>query len=386
MKQSKILVVHGGAPTAVMNASLYGVIDEARRQDKNLQVLGARFGTGGLLKEDFCSLSDIDGEKLPRLLTTPGSLIGTSRTPLQSHHYQQMAAVLRKQGIEYVLFNGGNGTMDACGRLKSADASLKVIGIPKTIDNDIAATDHAPGFGSAARYVALTVRDIAEDVRSLPIHICIVEVMGRNTGWLAASAKLAKQNGPGADLIYIPEEVFDEDRFLDEISELHRRKGYAVVVVSEGLHDKKGQPIVSPLMTIGRAVYYGEVGSHLANLVIKKLNIKARSEKPGIAGRAASLCQSEVDREEAEACGREGLRLALSGQSGKMVSIARSPGPQYACTYPAVDIEQVMMSERTLPEDYRSSTGSHISSSFKPWCQPLVGDLPDTFFDRRNLI
>lgn len=385
MSTNRLVVIHGGAPTAVLNASLFGVIDEARRQHPGLQVLGARFGTGGLLREDLVDLSALDAALLPRLKTTPGSLIGTSRTPLEQEDYQQLADVLRRLGAEYVLLNGGNGTMDACGRLSRIDPALKVIGIPKTVDNDIAVTDHAPGFGSAARYLAMTVRDIAEDVRSLPIHISIVEAMGRNAGWLAASAALASEGGVGADLIYPPEEAFDEEAFLEEVLRLHRRQGCATIVASEGLKDAAGRPIVPPLMTVGRAVYYGDVSAHLASLIIRRLGIKARSEKPGIAGRATSCCQSESDREEAEACGREALRLALSGASGRMVTIHRAPGDVYRPIYGSTPVDEVMLREAALPSYYMSQEGDRVAKCYRDWCRPLAGPLPDLFFDRRMI-
>lgn len=377
--------MYGGAPTAVLNASLYGVIDEAKALDSNLQVLGARFGTGGLLIEDFVDLSSLDINQLPRMTTTPGSLIGTSRTPLKKEDYKQLAAILRRIGAEYVLFNGGNGTMETCGKMCETDPKLKVIGIPKTIDNDIAVTDHSPGYGSAARYIAMTVRDIVHDVRSMPIHICIVEVMGRNAGWLTAAAALAEQEGFGADLIYPPEEPFIEDAFLEDVMRLHRYQGCATIVVSEGIKNEANQYITTPLMTNDRAVYYGDVGTHLANLIVKRLGIKARSEKPGIACRASAYCQSESDRKEAEACGREALRLALSGKTGRMVTIKRDEGKEYHAVYSSTDISNVMLHESTLPDKYFNKTGNHISDNFKTWCLPLTGNLPDLFFDRRMI-
>ena len=240
-------------------------------------------------------------------------------------------------------------------------------------------------FGSAARYLALAVRDIAEDVRSLPIHISVVEAMGRNPGWLAAAASLAGDQGIGADLIIPPELPFDEERFLDQVHSLYRCQGCATIVVSEGLKDGRGQPLVPPLMTIGRAVYYGDVSAHLANLIIQRLNIKARSEKPGIAGRAGSMQQSDSDRQEAEACGREALRLALAGKSGLMVTISRKEGESYQPVYGATAIESVMLHESPLPSAFLKEDGDGITEDYKAWCRPLVGPLPDLFFDRRML-
>ena len=279
MEKGNLLVVHGGAPTAVMNASLYGVLEAARENPEVETVLGASGGTGGLLAEQFIDLGRLTDQERAQLLITPGTVIGTSRTPLEEPEYRRMAQIAKAHGVKWVLFNGGNGTMDACDRMRAVCArqGIRVVGIPKTIDNDIAVTDHAPGFGSAARYLAATVSEVAQDVHALPIHVCVVEAMGRNAGWLAAASALASDTGYGPDLIYLPERAFDEEKFLSDVKAVFDRQGCAVVVASEGLHYADGTPIVEPVFRLGRAVYYGDVGAHLANLVIKKLGIKARS-------------------------------------------------------------------------------------------------------------
>lgn len=373
MNKQNLVLVHGGAPTAVMNASIYGVITEARKHPEIGRILGANGGTAGLLHEDFIDLTDLSDEQLKQLLITPGTVIGTSRTPLYEAEYAKIGEVLKKHRIGYVLFNGGNGTMDACGHVhqQCRVESVRVVGIPKTIDNDIAVTDHAPGFGSAARYLAATVSEICQDVNALPIHVCVVEAMGRNAGWLAASAALAGEVGRGPDLIYLPERAFDEERFLADVKRLHEEKSGVVVVVSEGLRTADGQPIVEPIFRTDRAVYYGDVSAHLANLVIRKLGIKARSEKPGICGRASYAHQSPIDREEAVLCGREALRLAIGGISGVMVTLGH-PTP-YVSEPGCVPIEQVMMVERKLPDDYINQTGNGVTQAFCDWCRPLIG-------------
>ena len=222
MSKGNLLIVHGGAPTAVINASLYGAVTEAKKHPEVDKVLGAIGGSGGVLREDFCELQSVPEQTLRLLLQTPASAIGTSRDPLSPEDYADMAAICKKRGIRWVLFNGGNGSMDACGKLykacAAAGADVRVVGIPKTVDNDIAVTDHAPGFGSAARYIAAVTSEISQDVRSLPIHVCVIEAMGRNAGWVTAASALARSgNGDGPDLIYLPERPFDEEEFLEKV-------------------------------------------------------------------------------------------------------------------------------------------------------------------------
>ena len=256
----------------------------------------------------FVDLKKISEEKLSMLPYTPASAIGTSRDPLEQPEYDRIAEILVKWNIRYVFFNGGNGSMDTCGKVYEAcrriGKEISVVGIPKTIDNDISVTDHAQGFGSDAKYIAASVREISQDVRALPIHVSVVEAMGRNAGWIAAASALADDgNGSG------PEKPFDEDQFLTSIENKLQEKKGIVVVASEGLKKKDGSPIVDPIFKVGRAVYYGDVGTHLANLVIKKLGYKARSEKPGLCGRASIAFQSDVDREEAIIAGAEAVKL-----------------------------------------------------------------------------
>lgn len=376
-----VLVVHGGGPTAVINASLYGVIEEAKRNKEVGKVYGAIGGTGAIFSETFMDLTRFPEEQLKLLLHTPASAIGSSRYPLYEEDYQKMAEIFRKHQIKYVLLNGGNGTMDACGHIYEVckELDIRVVGIPKTIDNDIAMTDHSPGYGSAARYIATTAQEVGEDVKSLPIHVCIIEAMGRNAGWITAASALARRKqGDAPHLIYLPERVFHEEEFLEDVAALHKKQGGVVVVVSEGLHDEQGESIVPPIFKTDRAVYYGDVSAHLANLVVRKLGIKARSEKPGLCGRASVLLQSSIDREEARLAGAMALRSAVEGHSGVMVAFRREPGTVYQMKPELVPIEKVMLYERTMPEEYINERGNDVTQEFVEWCRPLIGEeLPE---------
>ena len=378
MAADGLLVVHGGGPTAVINASLYGAVDEALRTPGVGRVLGARGGMGGILDADFVDFRQVSPERLSLLPHSPSSAIGTSRKPLEDDDYRDLAHALRDSGIRWLLPTGGNGTMDTCGRIwracREEGVPIDVVGIPKTLDNDIAVTDHAPGFASAARYMAASVSEVCCDVRGLPIHIAVVEAMGRNAGWVCAASALADESGTGGpDLIYLPERDFDEDAFLDDCQRLIDEKGSGVVVVSEGLHTDDGTPVAPPLMTVGRATYFGDVSAHLARLVIERLGYKARSEKPGLLGRASIAWQSDVDREEAVACGREAVRAALEGDSGKMVGIERVSTEPYEARLVRIPIEQVMLEERTLPDEYVNERGNGVTDAYRDWLRPLLG-------------
>lgn len=379
------LIVHGGAPTAVINASLYGAVRAFKESGFRGRIFGARGGSGALLTGDFIDLTALPQETMERLPYTPASFIGTSRYPVDSDAYGAIVDKLRELRIGYLLFTGGNGSMDTCGKIARAaekkKAGIFVAGIPKTIDNDIAVTDHAPGFGSAARFLAASVHELAADVASLPIHVCVVESMGRNAGWLTAAAALALDAGlpsaespAGPHLIYVPELPFDEERFLDAAGTLYKRYGGVLVVVGEGLKDASGTPIVPPVFRTGRSVYYGDVSAHLAALVIRRLGIKARSEKPGILGRCSIAHQSSVDREEAVLAGAEAAAAVLAEKTGVMAGFRRCSDRPYRCEPMLIPVEDVMLQERKLPRSYVLPSGDGIAEEFIDWCAPLIGD------------
>ncbi len=378
-RMKNILIIHGGGPTAVINSSLYGAVTEAGKSCMVDRVLAARYGTGGLLKEDFIDLTDIPEERLSSLLDTPGSAIGTSRDQLEEAEYEKMAEICVRHNIGYILFNGGNGTMDTCGKMfrmcEKKGLDIKVMGIPKTTDNDIAVTDHSPGFPSAARFIAQSTKELIADVRGLAIHVVVMEASGRNAGWITAASALAEdEDGLKPDLIYLPEIPFDEDKYIHDIEELLKTKTGIVVVASEGLKDKDGNPVVRPIFKVGRSTYFGDVSAHLANLVIQRLGYKARGEKPGLLGRASISLQSKCDKEEAELAGRTACRAVLSGESGKMVAFKRVSTKPYQIETFLVSIDEVMMHEKTMPKEFINEEGNGVTDAFREWCRPLLGE------------
>ncbi|WP_119318535.1 diphosphate--fructose-6-phosphate 1-phosphotransferase [Companilactobacillus formosensis] len=377
--KNNLLVIHGGGPTVVLNSSLYGVVIESQKHKDIIdKIYGAKNGVEGLLKDKFIDLGNKTSEEISSLLTSPGTAIGSSRYPLSDTDYEKMIDHLIKNNIKYVLMSGGNGTMGTCGNLsklcKKRNVDIKVIGIPKTMDNDINIIDHAPGYLSAAKYIIQTTREIVADVHSLPIHVCIIEVMGRNAGWLAASS-CCSSNGDDLqpDLIYVPECAFDEEKFLRDVKAIYDKKGYATVVVSEGLKKANGDPIVPEIFRQGRSVYYGEVGNYLANEVIKKLKIKARNEKPGLAGRSSIYLQSAIDRNEAVEVGKRAVMAAINNQTDKMVGIFRDMNDgKYSARYDLVNLDDVMMTERKLPLKFINEDKNGITSDFAEWLNPML--------------
>lgn len=385
--KNNILFIHGGGPTAVINSSLYGAVDEAKKYLDFGAIYAADGGTGGFLREKFIDLRKISDEQLEMLKSTPGSAIGTSRDRLGSGDYTKMAELAEKYDIKYIFMCGGNGTMDTCGKLAAASSGrdIRVLGIPKTMDNDISVTDHAPGYGSAARYIAGSVAEVAADVASMPIHVVIIETSGRNAGWIAASAALAGLNGnAGADLIYMPERLFSEEKFLEDVSGLISRKRSGVVVASEGLRGMDGEFLVRPTRVVSRSVSYGSIAEHLSELIQNKLGYKARGEKPGILGRASVAWQSEVDRDEAILAGRAAVRAALDGENAKMVGFRRISDNPYSIETVSIDIKEVMLHEEKLPERYINARGNYVTEDFINYCRPLIGSQLPRFADFRR--
>jgi 6-phosphofructokinase len=223
-----LLIAQGGGPTAVINASLQGVIEEAKRYSCIQRIYGAIYGVEGVLKEQFVDLGKEPEWKIRGLQNTPASALGSCRKKLTDADMPKILETFKKYDIRYFLYNGGNDSMDTCNKIfklaKKAGYEMRVLGIPKTIDNDLAHTDHSPGFGSAARYAAVSVLEVWKDIESLPIHVCVMELMGRNAGWLTASSVLAKKNeNCGPHLVYLPERPFNEDDFLEDVKIWHQK-------------------------------------------------------------------------------------------------------------------------------------------------------------------
>jgi 6-phosphofructokinase 1 len=372
---SKLLIMHGGGPTAVLNSSLYGAICAAKKSNKIDQIYASQSGVWGLFNDSLIDLSNIPQSDLELLKTTPGSAIGTGRDHLEEEDYAKLAQILADKGFSYVLMTGGNGTMDTAKKLsqRCIKHNIIVVGIPKTMDNDLSKTDHSPGFPSAARYIAGSIKEVAQDVKGLAIHVVVIEAFGRDAGWICASSALAREKkGDAPHLILCPEQAFNEEDFLKKVKEVYESKGSAVVVASEGLRYADGTPIVEPIFSVGRSVYFGDVSSHLALLITKKLGIKARSEKPGILSRASTMWSSEIDVNEAILCGRKAVELALNNKNGYMPVIIRTCSKPYSVEIKGFEIDESILEAKIMPASYLDTENYDVTEDFIDWLNPLV--------------
>ncbi len=372
------MVAHGGGPTSVINASLAGVVEACRGHYET--VWGARFGVEGLLASDFVDLTAQDPALLKRVAQTPGSAIGSSRRRLDEDDYSGIFDVLRKRNVHCLFYTGGNGSMSTAlafhQRARALGSELQVIGIPKTIDNDLAVTDHSPGYASTARYFACAARDAGEDNRSLPAPICVLEVLGRNAGWVAAATSLARADADDAPhLIYLPERRVSFDQIASDVQSVYQRLKRVVVAVCEGQRDDCGQVFGAQTDRADSPVHAlaSNLGHTLANALTARLGVRARAEKPGLVARSSGLCVSVVDREEAWQCGYAAGAAATRGESGVMVAIRREM--PYRGTMFLTPLETVARVERLLPRGWISPDGNDVTAEFREWARPLIGPI-----------
>ena len=261
---------------------------------------------------------------------------------------------------------------------RASGYEMRVVGIPKTIDNDLAETDHCPGFGSAARFIAHALRDIGGDNRALPTPVTVVEVMGRNAGWLVASTVMARKEPDDAPhLIYVPERRISEEQFLADVEAVYKRLKRVVVAVCEGQLNEKGEPFGAEMVKSDGFQHKlaGNLAHTLSQLVTKGLNLRARSEKPGLLGRASMAYVSETDRAEAYLCGQAAVRAAVEGVTDKMVTLVREPGPEYRCATGLADLSAVANTERLLPAEWIAAAGNDVLPAFGEYAAPLAGEI-----------
>ena len=375
------LLVHGGGPTHVLNASLAGVVDECRRSPRITGLYGARFGIDGVLAADFIDLLAVDPARITAAARTPGSALGSSRAAVTAADYQRILDVCRAHEIRFVFLNGGNGSMYMAHQLalaaSAAGGGVQVIGIPKTIDNDIAATDHTPGYGSAAWFFACAVRDIGEDIRALPGRVSVVEIMGRYAGWLTAATAFARHTPDDPPhLIYLPEQPLAISKFLADVEAVFRKRGTVVVAACEGQKDEQGRPLGDLMQPDGfERQLSGNLGHTLAQVLLRELKVNARSEKPGLLGRASMAFLSAVDWREAYQCGAAAVRAAVSGCTDTMVSIDREPGPAYASRTGLRPLADASGSERLFPREWIAPEGNDVMPAFLQYARPLLGPM-----------
>lgn len=371
-----ILFAQGGGPTAVINSSLQGVVEAARASGKVEKIYAARFGAEGVLKGDLIDLTDVPAATISLLSVTPASAIGSCRRKLTDADYPTVLETLQKFKIDAFFYNGGNDSMDTCNKIhelaKREGLDLKVIGVPKTMDNDLDITDHCPGFGSAANYAAISAAELALDASSLPIHVVVLELMGRNAGWVTAAADLARRVTTCNQLTYLPELPVDVDKMLGDIETQFAKGKGLIVTVSEGIVGLDGKPLADTGIVDGFGHKVpGGTAQHISDLIMQKLNLKSRAEKPGLLGRASIPYASVTDRMEAYAVGKFAMEAALQGESGYMVAIDAHRGENYSFDLFLAPLDKVANVEKKFPLEWILD-GNRIDDRFFDYAMPLM--------------
>jgi len=382
--KGNLLYGQSGGPTSVINASAYGVIKKAMAHpDQVEKIYVMKHGIQGALREDLFLLNDQYKKDIELLKHTPGSAFGSVRYKLEDyeqddHDYQTLLALFKKYNIRYFLYNGGNDSMDTCSKIarymENQNYPVSVIGVPKTIDNDLPYTDHTPGFGSAAKYIANTMAEVAYDMLAYPIgKVTIVEIMGRHAGWLTASSALASVNGFGPDLIYMPERPFSIEKFKRDVETIYQEKKNCLIAVSEGIVNELGEFVFAKGGTdhFGHS-QLGGVAAKLSELISRELKLPVRSVELSSSQRSASHFQSLRDVNEAIAVGEFAVDLALQEKSNLMVGIQRVSNDPYSVTYNSLDLASCANYEKKLPDTMINQAGNGVTKEFIDYALPLI--------------
>lgn len=382
--EGNCLVAQSGGPTSVINASLAGVVAEALNHECIEEIYGGVNGVLGILNEQLVDLAAETQQTIRALRHTPGAALGTCRFKLKSQQdYDRVLQVFEANNIRYFFYAGGNDSQDTADKIsklaQERGYELRVIGIPKTIDNDLVTTDHTPGYGSVVKYIATTVKEIACDNAAMGQYdlVQIIEVMGRNAGWIAAGAALAKsRDEPNAapHLIYLPEVAFSAEKFISDVQHVLQKEKYCVVVVGEGLVDADGN-FVSTASASADAFGHsqlGGAGEYLRGLVEETLQIKARAVSLGMAQRAAVHCSSQTDNDEAYLAGQAAVEAAIAGETDKMITLVRGDGETYTCETGLTPLAEIANGVKKLPESWINEDGVSMNFNFYKYALPLI--------------
>ena len=384
------IIGQSGGPTAVINASAYGVIKTALENPCITRVYGAAHGIKGVLNDKLYDMNEEDAYELSLMLHTPSSELGSCRYKMadpdaDDTDYKRVLEIFRKYNVRYFFYNGGNDSMDTCDKISRFMAKsgweCRVMGFPKTIDNDLYGTDHCPGFASAAKYIATSCMEITKDACVYDNgQITIIEIMGRHAGWLAASAKLADAFGSGPDLIYLPEVDFDMDSFLADVDRIYREKGKVIVAVSEGIHYADGT-FVSEAKTsatdgFGHA-QLGGLAAHLASVVKEHMGVKVRGIELSLLQRCGAHLASQTDIDEAFLAGKVAVEAAVSGETGKMIAFAREiTDGKYHCVTKLLPLTSVANFEKKVPLGWITPEKNQVTDAFVEYALPLIQGEP----------
>lgn len=376
-----------GGPTSVINSSAAGVFLEALKHSDHIQkVYGAAHGIVGILNENFYDIGQEDLDELWRLKNTPSSALGSCRYKLANPEvddsdYRRLLEVFKKYNIRYFLYNGGNDSMDTCNKIskfmQKAGYECRVMGVPKTIDNDLYGTDHCPGFASAAKYIATSIMEVYLDARVYDSNmIAVIEIMGRNAGWLAAASALAAHKGQGPDLIYLPEIPFDLDKAIKDIQTVYEKNGKVIIAISEGVKTQDGKYLPELVNDVGVDSFghkqMGGTASVLANYIKRHFNCKVRAVEISLLQRCAAHLASKADVEEAFLAGQTAVQKALEGLTDYMVGFERENSPEYRCNIKLLPLDQVANTEKLIPRDWINAEGNFVNEQYIQYVLPLI--------------
>lgn len=375
------VVAQSGGPTAVINSSVCGVIQEWNKKGAPGKLFGARYGIKGVLGEELVMLPSGDTPFVTGLMHTPGAALGSCRHKIKDEQeYLDVITVFKKHNIRYFFLVGGNDSMDTANKVhllsQKMDYEMRVIGVPKTVDNDLPYTDHCPGYGSAAKYLATTVMETGLDLKGIISNnkVVILEAMGRHTGWLAAAAALAKREKNDAPhLIYLPEVAFSREKFLQDVKEVYKKVGHVYIVASEGLVDQKGNYVCADDKRDGFGhVQLGGLADTLKSYVEAEMPVKVRCNILGSTQRSAMHYASLTDSSEAHLVGTEAVRLALQGESGLMVTLERDDSNGYTCRAGKAPLSKVANVEKKFPLEWIAPGGNFVTEDFINYAKPLI--------------
>ena len=384
------IIGQSGGPSSVINASILGAIKTALEAEEITRVYGASNGIIGVLNDQLYDLNLEDPKELDLLRYTPASALGSCRHKLpdadkDDYEYKRILEVFKKYNVRYFFYNGGNDSMDTCNKISkycmNNGYECRVIGIPKTIDNDLFGTDHCPGFASAAKYIATSIAEITLDTRVYDYgNISIVEIMGRNAGWLTAAASLSKLNGVGCDLIYLPEIPFDLDKFIDEVNDVYEAQGKVVVAVSEGIKDTDGVYIAEYANKNKEKDKFGHtqmggLAQFLAAQIKARTGAKIRGIELSLLQRCAAHLASKTDYDEAYMAGRAAVLNAIEGTSDVMVAFKCSRGnnlSDYKCEIELIPLEKVANFEKKIPLEWINKKGNNVNKEYIDYVLPLI--------------
>lgn len=381
-----VLLGQSGGPTSVINASAAGVFITALDNPNVTNVYGGVHGIKGILNEDFYDMSKEDRKELELLRNTPASSIGSVRYKLadpavDDTDYKRLLEVCRKYDIRFFFYNGGNDSMDTANKIdqyfKKAGYDCNVMGVPKTVDNDLTGSDHSPGYPSAAKYVATTFMELFHDATVYDTkQVTIVEVMGRNAGWLTAASALAQDRGQGPDLIFLPEQPFDIEFFFKRVGEVLDEKGKVIVAISEGVQTKDGKYIPELYHELSTDAFghaqLGGTAQVLADKVGKRFNVKVRAIEFSLMQRSAAHLASKVDVDEAYNVGKLAVEAAVNGESGKMVAFKRLSSKPYKIEYELVPLSIAANTEQKVPLEWILPNNAGMSQEFLDYALPLI--------------